>query len=363
MISNFCYKPSTINHQLILVGTNHKYSPIQIREQLSFSKRKIKDALISLVGFKEIRAGIILSTCNRVELYASSLDTEAAIMALKKFLSVYHLQDLSKLTPYLYTYIGKEAIFHLFNVASGLDSQIIGESQILEQVRFAYCQAKEIEATDRLLDLVFDNAIRVSLKVRQETGISKGKVSIASVVSEVIKTECGCIKDKKILIIGAGKISELVTSYLKKEKVKIVFIANRTYERACHLAESIDAEVVRFDRLKEKLLDTDIIISATSSPHLILKKEDFLDIKKPLLVIDLALPRDVDPEVKNIKDISLFGLDDLDFVIEKNLNERRQSIPAAEEIIRKEVENLCLTENLAFRPSSILMVSEAAFGG
>lgn len=331
---------------IIIVGTNHRYSPIQIREQFSFIKKKIKDALSGMLNYKDIEAGVILSTCNRVELYATAKDTKNAIAALKEFLSDYHHRQLSTIEPYLYTYIGKEAIRHLFCVATGLDSQIIGESQILEQVRHAYQEAMMVEATDRLLDTIFDNAIRVALRVRQETGISAGKISIASTVAELIKSKCGSVKNKKILIIGVGKISKLLTRYLKKKGADTVFIANRTFEKARRLALQINAKVIRFDGLKERLKDADVIISATASPHSILKKEDLQGIKKPLLIIDLAVPRDVDPQVKYIKGVSLFCLDDLGFIIENNLQNRRQSIPEAEDIINKEVENLCLSECL-----------------
>ena len=337
---------------LILVGTNHKYSPVEIREKLSFLKKGLKQALISLAGLAGIKAIVILSTCNRVELYASTPDTDTGIETLKAFLSDYHHQGSLRIEPYLYTYIGKEAIRHLFQVSAGLDSQIIGETQILEQVRFAFGEARTVEATDRLLYTIFAHAIRVSLKVRQESGIAKGKVSIASIIAGLIKTRYGCIKNKRILIIGVGKISELITRYIKEEGAKTVFIANRTYAKAWQLARRMGAEVVRFDRLKEKLLDTDIIMSAAASPHFILKKEDLRDIKNPLLIIDLAVPRDVDPQVKYMEGISLFCLDDLDFIIENNLQSRRQSMPQALDIINKEVENLCSGERLELEPEA-----------
>ena len=336
---------------LIAVGTNHKYSPVGIREKLSFSQKGLKKALVSLAGFAGIKAIVILSTCNRVELYASTPDTDTGIETLKAFLSAHHQGSL-RIEPYLYTYIGKEAIRHLFQVSAGLDSQIIGETQILEQVRFAFGEARAVEATDRLLYTIFAHAMRVSLRVRQESGIAKGKVSIASIIAGLIKTRYGCIKNKRILIIGVGKISELITRYIKDEGAKTVFIANRTYAKAWQLARRMGAEVVRFDRLKEKLLDTDIVISATASPHFILKKEDLRDIKNPLLIIDLAVPRDVDPQVKYIEGISLFGLDDLDFIIENNLQSRRQSMPQALDIINKEVENLCWSERLELEPEA-----------
>ena len=339
---------------LIAIGTNHKYSPIEIRERLYFSKKILKRALINLLSYKEIKAAVILSTCNRVELYADSPDSVSGQEALKKFLSDYHHLS-TDIEPYLYTYIGKEAMLHLFNVACGIDSQIIGESQILDQLISGHQQARLVETTDRFLDSVFIAAIQTSVKVRQETKISGGDISIATAVLDLIKTRYGTIKDKKILIIGVGKISELVAGYLKKEQIKAVFIANRTYQRAVELAKYINAQVLGFDRLKEKLNDTDIIIAATSSPHLILKKEDLMDLNRPLLIIDLAVPRDVDPEVRNLRNVSLFCLDDLDFIIERKLNRRRKEIPKALAIIKQDAEDLCLTESLESEPEKVLL--------
>lgn len=337
---------------LVVIGTNHKYSPIQIRERLSFSKGKVKDVLSNLVSYGWIKAAVILSTCNRVELYASTPDPEMAIKTLKAFLSDYHHQDLLNIEPYLYTYIDKKATLHLFNVAGGLDSQILGEVQILEQVRFAYKEAKTVEATDELLDRVFDKAIETGIRVRNKTKISsEGDISLGSLSINLIKKRLGVLKDKKVLIIGVGKISESVIKYLRNEELKATFISNRTYERAFELARFLkDTQVLGFDSLKEKLKEVDIIISATSSPHLILKKEDLVDVKKPVLIIDLAVPRDVDPQLKHIKDISLFCLDDLDSVLKENLGKRRQEIPKAQNIIQEAVEKLWTEEPLKLAP-------------
>ena len=336
---------------LIVVGTNHKYSQIEIREKLFFSKKRLKEALRILSGFGGINAAVILSTCNRVELYIDAVDADRGVNILKDFLSDYHQQELFKIEPYLYTYIGKEAIRHLFCVASGLDSQILGESQISEQVRFAYEEAKETGTTNEFLTRTFTKAINTAILVRNSTEISKGNVSIASIAIELIKDKFVSLKSKKILIIGIGRISELVMKELRQENIEVTFIANRNYEKAAGLAKQINARVVRFDELKERLKDTDIIISATSSPHLILKKVDLIEIKKPLLIIDLAVPRDVDPQVKYIKGVSLFCLDDFDLIIDNNLQNIRQNIPEAEEIINKEVENLCLAERLELEPA------------
>ncbi len=337
---------------IITVGTSHKYSPIAVREKLSFTQKSLRGALCGLLGLSNIRGAVVLSTCNRVELYVSTPDADTGIIALKRFLAACHSQEPADIEPYLYTYIGKQAARHLFYVASGLDSQVIGEEQILGQVKSAYLQAKQVEATDRALDSLFTQAIKTSLKVRQDTGISGGKVSLASIALELLKKEYGNLKDKRILIIGVGKISAATAKYLKAEEAKTVFIANRTFEKAVELAKYLDASVVRFDELKERLGDTDIVISATSSPHLILRKEDLALVKKPLFIIDLAVPRDVEPGIRNISGIRLFDLDGLSSIIQENLNRRIQDVPLAKEIIEKEVENLCRIEFLESEPAA-----------
>lgn len=336
---------------LILIGTNHKYSPIQIRGKLVISKRRLRESLRELTNLRGIKAAVILSTCNRIELYADVLDTALGVRTLKEFFLRGQQQELEKFEAHLYTYIGKVAILHLFHVASGMDSQILGENQILEQVRLAYTEAREANTINTFLSNIFNKAIDTGIKVRNKTKISQGNITIASIAISLMKEKFVSLKDKKIFIIGVGKISELVVRALKKEGTKVVFIANRTYEKALELARYIDAEVVKFNQLRQKLMEADIVISATSSPHLILKKEDILEVMnhrqlindcRPLLIIDLAVPRDVEQEIRHIEGINLFCLDDLDFIIKKNIEKRIKEVPRALEIIKEEVENLCL---------------------
>ncbi|MCM8778912.1 MAG: glutamyl-tRNA reductase [Candidatus Omnitrophica bacterium] len=320
---------------LFILGISHKTSPLAVREKYSFPKKKISETLIKFSQNRILNGIVILSTCNRTEIYVTTDFIDEARVFLLNELGIKNNE-----LGYFYFFLERDVVGHLFRVASGLDSQIIGETQILGQVKSAWQQARILEVIDRLLDTVFERAIETCLKVRRGTEISKGKISIGSVVMELIKTKFNFLSDKRILIIGVGKISELVLRYLKKERTDTVFVANRTYEKALRLAEHIDGEAVRFDRLREKLRDADVIISATASPHLIIKREDLVDIKKPILIIDLAVPRDVSPEVRNIEGIELFDLEDLNFLIEKNLEKRKREIPKAEEIVEKETEKL-----------------------
>ncbi|MCM8792507.1 MAG: glutamyl-tRNA reductase [Candidatus Omnitrophica bacterium] len=342
----------------ILLGINHKSASLMIREKYSFSPGKLSEILLELSQKPVFKGVIILSTCNRLEIYAITDSVEKVREYLFFLLRIDRGEQ-----NYFYFLQDREAIFQLLLVASGLDSQIIGETQILEQVRMAWRKAKELETTHRMLDMIFAKAIEVSIKVRSQTEVSHGKVSLGSIVLELLKTKFSSLEDKRILIIGVGKISELVVKYLSKEKVKVLFITNRTYEKAKELANFIQGEAVRFEQLKKRLKETDIVISATSSPHLILKKEEVLEAIshkqlaisfQPLLIIDLAIPRDVDPELKKINGVSLFDLEDLNFLIEKNLEKRRKALPQAKEIIEEELEKLWkeLTE---LEPGEVLL--------
>ena len=251
-MNEFCYKPSAINHKLcfLVVGTNHKYSPVEIREKISFSKNRLHDSLSFLKDSNILRGAVILSTCNRVEVYASAESTEKGIEKIENFISRYHETDRQNFSPYFYRYEGKEAIKHLFSVACGLDSLILGERQILDQVRHAFLEAESISFTDCLLKETFNHAASLAKRVHNQTKISEGKVSVGSVAIDFIKEKIGTLSGRNILIIGVGKVTELVLNHLKKEKPKVVFVSNRTFDKARAFATSIGAEAVRFDNLK-----------------------------------------------------------------------------------------------------------------
>lgn len=327
---------------LVAAGTNYKYAPIEIREKLFFSKNALKKAPLCLSEQTGINAAVILSTCNRVEVYANVADADWAKGALKSFLANYKEIDLSALEPYLYTYIGKEAVLHLFKVSAGLDSQIIGEYQILQQVAFALDQAGKAGCLDSILHNFFAQALKAGERVRRETGLGKADASIGAVAVNLIKDKVSCLKGKKILIIGVGKVSQLLIARLREQSASMIFVSNRTFEKAKELAQAAGALAIKFELLKEKLQEADIIISTTSSPHFILKKEDLLNIpRKPLLIVDLAVPRDIDPAVKDIAGVRLYCLDDLDFILPEDSIRQEPEVRRALGIIEEEVENLC----------------------
>lgn len=325
----------------ILVGTNHKYSPIELRERLSFSKKRLKDAINFLRERKVLRGAVILSTCNRVEIYASAEDSKVGMREIEDFISRYHEIDKKKISPHLYIYEEKEAMKHLFSVACGLDSLILGETQILGQVKFSLLEAESVGFVDGFLREVFYSAISFAKRIHTETKISEGKVSVGSTAIDFIKERIGTLSGKNILIIGVGKVTELVLKYLRKEDPKVVFVSNRTFEKAKELAFQIGAKAVRFDDLRQFLKKADVVIAATASPHFVIKKETVEKaISHKLLIIDLALPRDVDHQVKEIENVDLFCLEDLDTVIKKNMEKKIQEAEKAREIIDTEVERL-----------------------
>jgi glutamyl-tRNA reductase len=327
---------------LILVGTNHRYSPIELRERISFSQKRLKDALNFLSQRRILKAAVILSTCNRIEVYASTEKPEEGIREIEEFISRYHEIDKKRFLPYFYRYTDKGALRHLYSVASGLDSLILGETQILSQVKSSFAEAEQVDFVDGFLRELFIQAATIAKKIHRETKLSEGKVSVGSVAIDFIKQRLGSISDKNFLIIGLGKVTELLLQYLKKENPNVVFVSNRTFDRAGKLAGRIGAEAIRFADLKEALKKADVVISATASPHFVIKKETLQEvIGKGLLIIDLALPRDVQPGVKELSAIELFNLEDLEVVIKENKAKKAEQTEKAKQIIDIEIERLC----------------------
>lgn len=326
---------------LIVVGTNHKTSPFELRERLSFSQHAQKEALLLLKENPFFAGGVILSTCNRVELYASVEDSKVGIEELGNFLSGFKEIAKEKVFPYLYIYQEKEAIKHLFSVACGLDSLILGETQVLGQIKRAFQESKGTCFMDRYLDTVFAAAITFARKIHQTTAISKGRVSIGSVAIDFIKEKLGSLLGRRFLIIGVGKVTELVLKYLQEERPEVIFISNRSFEKAKELASQIKQQAVRFDEFGQVLSQADVVISATASPHFIIKKGSLEGmLPHQLLIIDLAMPRDVDPQVKEIEGVELFNLEDISSIAEKNLEKKILEAEKIRWLINQEVERL-----------------------
>lgn len=326
---------------LLVVGISHNTADISVRERFSFTRSKLVE---SLLEFKHSlsEGTVILSTCNRMEIYMHSSCNKTGAKQIETFISKsFDIREGEKKTCF-YIRENADSIKHLFRVTCGLDSQVLGENQILGQVRTALQIAKELGATSGFLDIIFEKAIKLGKLVRSSTGISYGNVSIGSVAMKMLKGRLTNLKDKKFLIIGTGKISRLLVKYLKEEGIRGIFVSNRTYDKARFLAKECGGEAIYFNGIKDKLKEVDVVICSTASPHFVLKKEiiekEMENRSNPLLLLDLAVPRDIEPEINNIANITMYNLDDLKSVVEKNYIRRRKEADRAWELVEKELD-------------------------
>ncbi len=328
---------------LVLVGLSHKTAPIEMRERLTFPASRQAEALGLLTSCEPLSEAVIVSTCNRTEIYALAGDGDAGVDAIIDFLVDYHDLDRHDLIRYLYIVKGDAVVRHLFRVVSSLDSMVIGEAQILGQVKEAYEHAFQVGATGRAFNKLFRQSFEVGKRVRSETEIGENAVSISYAAVELAKKVFETLEGRSILIIGAGKMSELTAKHLVCNGVREVLVANRTYERARDLAARFSGEAIPFEELFERMRDVDIVISSTAAPGYVVSKADVVAVMRgrggrPLFLIDIALPRDIDPEANELADVFLYDIDDLNGVVEANLEERMREAKRAEAIIEEEIE-------------------------
>lgn len=328
--------------QIILVGSSHKISEITTREKLYFPEKALPHALQELLTYNGLTEAGILSTCNRVEIYAASTDPEQARANIISFLSNYHHLPVDEIDPEIYTYFDQEAITHLFKVAPGLDSIVAGEPQILGQVKKAYQIACEAKAIGPYLDNLFQRTFSVAKRIRTETGIGKGAISISFAAVELAKKIFGDLSSKTVLIVGTGKMGEDTVRHLISNGVKAVLFANRTYQKACELAAKFNGVARPFDDLSDLLLQADIVITSTNAPHRIIHYDRVKAVMpkrrfKSIFFIDIAVPRDIEEAVGEIDNVYLYNIDDLEGVIQSNLLYRTQEIARSEAIIEEEV--------------------------
>src|SRR6202167_262385 len=324
---------------IVLLGLNHKTAPIELRERLAIQPQQLVEATRSLVQSPGVLEGMILSTCNRVELLTSQ---EPDAPHLLDFLGNYFGIESQVLAPHLYEYRQQNAVRHLFRVACRLDSMVIGEPQILGQVKSSYLAARSAGAISGHLDKVLQRAFVVAKRVRSETQIGSSSVSIASVAVELARKIFGSLQDKKVLLVGAGKMSEQAARHLVDQGAGTVLVANRSYERAEQLAQRFGGRAIRFDDLYTSADQADIIITSTGSARPVFRREHayhFLQQRRgrPMFFIDIAVPRDVDPEVNKLDGIFLYDIDDLQSVAGSHLKERGKEAEVAEALILAEV--------------------------
>lgn len=329
-----------------MIGLNHRTAPLEIREKISFPEEGLVRCLETLQDLSSLTEGLILSTCNRVEIYAATRDPERGVEEIKGFLAQQHHLHLLEFESTLYALQGEEVVRHIFRVASSLDSMVVGEPQILGQLKEAYRTARTTRTTGTLLNRLLHRTFSVAKRVRTETSIGDRAVSVSFVAVELAKKIFGHLEGREVLIIGAGEMCELAAQHLVRGGVKGVTVTNRTWERAMGLAEKFNGEAIPFAEFPNSLLRVDIVISSTSSPDYILRKKEVSKIirerkNRPLFFIDIAVPRDIDPQVNSVDNVYLYDIDDLQEVAETNIKGRQQEAQRAEEIVATEMEKFC----------------------
>jgi glutamyl-tRNA reductase len=325
---------------LYVVGVNHRTADLPVREALAFSRDALPVALHRLREEAGAAEAMILSTCNRVEVYAR-LERGDAAAGLMAFLCAFHGRTVESLSPSLYGFGGAEAVHHAFRVAASLDSMVIGEPQILGQVREAYHLAEAAGTLGPVLGALRNRSVAAARRVRAETGIGAGAVSVSYVAVELARKIFGQLESRNVVLVGAGKMSELAARHLVRGGAVAMVVGGRTMHRASELAAALGGQALPLERLREALAVADIVISGTGAPGLVIQREDVEAVRsvrrnRPLFLIDIAVPRDIDPAVARLGGVFLYDLDDLRAVAESNLRERRKEASAAEAMVEKE---------------------------
>ena len=328
---------------IVLVGLSHHTAPVEVRERLALADGRLEPALRELVGLPGVAEGVIVSTCNRVEVVACGTDPGVVAAGIPGFLAAEHPLAADVLGGHVYTHVGRHAVRHLFRVAASLDSMVVGEPQILGQLKEQYATAAAVGAAGRVLHRCFHKSFAVAKRVRSETGIAEKAVSIGSAAVDLARGIFDTLAEKTAMLIGAGTMSELAARHLKTQGVGSVMIATRTFERAVALARELQGVPVPFDRVAEYLKLADVVIgSAGATDYLVTAPlvQEVLRARKqrPMFFIDLAVPRNFDPTINDLDNVYLYDLDDLAVAVAGNVDEREREAVRGEAIVEEEVE-------------------------
>ena len=331
--------------KLLVTGVSHKTAPVEVRERLAFAEIALPAALRDLASRDGVNEAMLLSTCNRVEIALTADDAVDPIAAVNSFLRDSRGVQMDALGPCLYHHEGKDAIHHLFRVAASLDSMVVGEPQILGQLKAAYAHAKANDCLNGLLENVITHAFSVAKRVRSETGIGQMAVSVSYAAVELARKIFGSLDGRTVIIVGSGKMSELAARHLRRSGAAHIFVTNRTYERAQELAVLFQGTPIEYNRFLGILPEVDILIASSGAPHFILNKEEMQRVisarrNKPMFLIDIAVPRNIEPSVNEIDNVFLYDIDDLQEVVNANLRERIKEAERAEELVVQEVERM-----------------------
>jgi glutamyl-tRNA reductase len=328
--------------KIINIGMNHETAPVELRECLSSEPDNIGRALSAMRDVSCIREGFFLSTCNRIEGLVVAEDGTEARKSLVSLMSEIGNIGEEKLIPSLYTYEGMDAVRHIFMVASSLDSMVVGEPQILGQIKDAYAEASRGKTSGVILNRMMHRAFHAAKRVRTETGICEAAVSVSYAAVELAKKIFHVLEDKTVLLIGAGEMAELAARHFLAQGVRSMAVANRTFERAVQMAELFKAQPVSFEEITSQLKEVDIVVSSTASQGSVITYEQVKGClrkrrNRPLFLIDIAVPRDVEPKVNELDNVYVYDVDDLKGIIQINMGQRQQEAIKAERIVREEV--------------------------
>jgi glutamyl-tRNA reductase len=327
--------------RLLVVGLSHRTAPIELRERVDFARHGLDAALAALAERGVCRESVVLSTCNRAEIYAVA-DSAAATETLERFFSEYHQVDHGSMAEHLYTISGRDAARHLFRVAAGLDSLVVGEPQILGQVKAAYATASDLQFTGALINRLFHSAFGVGKRVRSETGLGEGAVSVSYAAIALARKIFGNLSGLNVVIVGAGEMAKLTAVHLRAQQVRQMTITSRTLAAAEALATELGASAAPWTELYAAVGNADIVVTATGASEPILTRRAVEEVMRPrrhrpVFIIDIAVPRDVEPEVGDLNQVFLYNIDDLQTIVKENLARRTAELDRAEAIVDDEV--------------------------
>lgn len=326
---------------ILMIGLNYKTASVGIRERFSFKEETKEKAIRTLKNTKSISEGVILGTCNRMETYAVVDQLNTGRHYLKSFLSNWFGIDKAEFADFLYIKENDEAVEHLFRVACGLDSMVLGETQILGQVKNSFFQSQYLKSTGTIFNMLFKQAITLAKQVQSNTDIGKNAVSVSYAAIELGKKIFGNFRNKTVVIVGAGKMGELTAKYLQEHGVDNFVVVNRTYERAKSIADQFNGKASSIQNLSDALIKADIVITSISTNSYVLTKQQIQAVSKkrshPLFMVDIAVPRNLDPDIKDLDNVFLYDIDDLEGIVETNLEKRAQEAEKIELMIEQEL--------------------------
>ena len=327
---------------IILLGINHNTAPIELRECIAFTEEHSKSALHSLMRKTFIKEALLYSTCNRVEVLVVTDDRARAVAETKNFIAEFNKIPLAQFEGALYVHEGNEAVRHVFRVAASLDSMVVGEPQILGQIKAAYRTAIEEKTSGVILNRLLHRTFFVAKKIRSETGIGDRAVSISYAAVELARKIFDVLEGKEVLLIGAGEMAELAVEHLIRGKVDQVWVANRTFENGVELAKQFNGQAIRFEEIPESLKTVDIIISSTASSDFVIRPDQVKGVirkrkNRPLFFIDIAVPRDIDPDINRLSNCYVYDIDDLKGIIDENIEDRQKEAIKGERMVDEAV--------------------------